>query len=303
MEGGAALGDLTWANACAAVERGRDCDDTADAVASVVAGMSPETIAATAVTAFAAATNVVRASVSSRSIATTAALVLAAAALGGDTRARAGAYFVRDDKTAAAAAAKLWGGAWEHEPDTLTSALRQPWAPQWQAAADDEMRSIDENRTYDLVDVSKVPAGVSVLGTRMFGKCKRAPDGTVSRWKMRMICQGHKAVQDIHYYFSSAPIPSAAAWRLFLAVAAVCDLDIAQYDIKCAFLTADIDSPNCYIRLPPQYRQYRYPDGVVRPEPSYVDSDGVTSKGVEQVGHLRKCLYGLPSAMALFLKK
>lgn len=44
-------------------------------------------------------------------------------------------------RAAAAAAHRAWGGPWQHEPQSLTEALKTPWAGQWQDSAGRELQN------------------------------------------------------------------------------------------------------------------------------------------------------------------
>ena len=70
---------------------------------------------------------------------------------------------------------------------------------------------------------------MSVLGSRFVYKSNRKPDGTIYRWKARLVCQGFKQIEgiDFHDTFSSqARLPSI---KLLLFLVNMYDLVLIRY--------------------------------------------------------------------------
>lgn len=152
-------------------------------------------------------------------------------------------------------------------------------------------------QTWILVPINTIPQGNRVLQCKFFGKVKRNADGTINKFKMRLVARGDMAKEHVHFGSSSAPVPSNVIFRALVALAAANGWDITQWDVSTAFLEADIDNDNCYIRMPQHYRRWVYQDGLVRNQPKHR-----SEHGVELVGHLRRALYGMPQGMRLYIK-
>jgi hypothetical protein len=186
---------------------------------------------------------------------------------------------------------------WDHEPRTYTEALRSPWRKEWEASAHLEMNRHKTLGTWKLTPVSDVPPGHKIINTRLFGKVKRDAKGNVAKFKSRLVARGDQAEEFQHYHQKSSPVPTSAALRCLLSIAASTGLVLTQFDIQTAFLEEKLDVDNVYLQLPQQFRTWRYPDGVDRPTATH---NGVI--GVQLVGQCLLGLYGLPQACRLFTK-
>ena len=102
--------------------------------------------------------------------------------------------------------------------------------------------------------------------------------GNVARYKARLVADGNRQTPDM-YSATFAAVPTHTSFRLFMAMATANDWEVDHWDIKTAFLHADIDT-EIYIKPPPGYV---FQD----PKCDYLQ--------------VLKSLYGLRQAMRLFL--
>ena len=72
----------------------------------------------------------------------------------------------------------------QEAPKTLAEARSSTQWPQWEAACEAEMAPIMENGTWELVDAA--PPDKRVLPCKWVFTIKRAPDGSVERYKARL---------------------------------------------------------------------------------------------------------------------
>jgi hypothetical protein len=156
------------------------------------------------------------------------------------------------------------------DPETFAQAMRRPDADHWFKAAEDEMQSLLENGTWELV---KLPPGRQAIGSRWVFRVKRNSDGSIERYKGRVVAQGFSQRPGFDYTETFAPTAKWAALRAILAVAALEDLELESVDISSAFLNGTTDA-DVYMRQPPGFEQ----------------------GGPEWVCKLRKALYGLKQA-------
>lgn len=77
---------------------------------------------------------------------------------------------------------------------------------------------------------------------------KQLPDGSIDKYKGRIVAQGFSRVQGIHYNEVFAPTARMAAMRTVIAIAAIEDLELESVDISTAFLNGDIDA-EIYIKI------------------------------------------------------
>ncbi|KAK3029869.1 hypothetical protein RJ639_038666 [Escallonia herrerae] len=70
----------------------------------------------------------------------------------------------------------------ENEPRTYSEAMSSPEAPHWKEAINNEIESIMQNHTWELVDL---PPGNKSLGCKWIFKRKMKVDGTIEKYKVR----------------------------------------------------------------------------------------------------------------------
>ncbi|GKC70843.1 zinc finger, CCHC-type containing protein [Tanacetum coccineum] len=108
----------------------------------------------------------------------------------------------------------------------------------WKEAIDDEIGSIMENNTWDLSDL---PSGCKHLGCKWIFKRKMKFDGTIDKFKTRLVIQGFRQQEGIDYFNTYAPVARITTIRLLLALVAIHNLVIHQMDVKIEFLNGDLE--------------------------------------------------------------
>ncbi|GKB36575.1 zinc finger, CCHC-type containing protein [Tanacetum coccineum] len=108
----------------------------------------------------------------------------------------------------------------------------------WKEIINDEMDSIMGNNTWVLTDL---PPGCRPLGCKWIFKRKIKVDGTVERFKARLVIQGFKQKSVIDYFDTYAPVVRISTIRLLIALALIHSLIIHQMDIKTAFLNGVLE--------------------------------------------------------------
>jgi len=129
----------------------------------------------------------------------------------------------------------------------------------------------------------RLPHGKSAIGSRWVFKIKKNPDGSVDRYKGRLVAKGYAQKHGVDYTDTFAPTARFAALRTIIALAAIEDWELESIDISTAFLNGDIDT-DVYMNIP----------------------EGVEIKGVqgnEWVLKLLKGLYGIKQGPRIWSKK
>ena len=85
-----------------------------------------------------------------------------------------------------------------------------------------------------------LPANKKVLGCKWIYKIKYNSDGTMERYKARLVILGNHQVEGIDYTETFALIVKMVTVRVFLAVAAVKIWEVYQMDVHNAFLRGDL---------------------------------------------------------------
>ncbi|KAL7278649.1 hypothetical protein ACG7TL_007650 [Trametes sanguinea] len=140
----------------------------------------------------------------------------------------------------------------------------------WLRAAQDEIQSLVENRTFELV---QLPPGRKAIGSRWVFRVKRNADGSIERYKGRLVAKGFSQRPGFDYNETFAPTPKWASIRAILALAALEDLELESVDISSAYLNGELKE-EVYMKQP----------------------EGFEEKSPDWVWRLRKSLYGLKQA-------
>ena len=102
-------------------------------------------------------------------------------------------------------------------PNSVQEALADP---RWKAAMNDEMKSLQKNETWELVDH---PPGKKPVGCRWVYTVKHKADGTIERFKARLVEKGYTQTYGIDYTNTFAPIAKINTVRVLLSLAANLD--------------------------------------------------------------------------------
>ena len=99
-------------------------------------------------------------------------------------------------------------------PNSCKDAVKSPQWKDWQGAIQKEMDSLKQHDVYKLVNISSVPKGEKIIGSRFFFKQKA--DG---RFKARLVVQGHVQEPGIDNERSYALVCRIGSIRTLLAIA------------------------------------------------------------------------------------
>ncbi|GKF93602.1 zinc finger, CCHC-type containing protein, partial [Tanacetum coccineum] len=81
----------------------------------------------------------------------------------------------------------------------------------WKEAIDDEIGSVMENNTWVLSDL---PPGCKPLSCKWIFKRKMKVDGTIDKFKARLVIQGFRQKERIDYFDTYAPVARITTIRL-----------------------------------------------------------------------------------------
>lgn len=132
------------------------------------------------------------------------------------------------------------------EPSTFRQAMTSVDSDKWQEAMKDELFSLAENKVYELVDL---PPGKKVLNNKWVFKIKRNPDGSVDRYKARLVVKGYLQEESVDYFETFSPVIRWDTVRTLLSVAANQGLKLTQFDVKTAFLYGNLEE-ELYMKQP-----------------------------------------------------
>ncbi|WVZ03717.1 hypothetical protein V8G54_024523 [Vigna mungo] len=147
----------------------------------------------------------------------------------------------------------------------------------WQKAIESELLALEENQTWDIVPC---PPSVKPLGSKFVFSIKLRSDGSIDRYKARLVVLGNKQEYGLDYDETFAPVAKMTTVRTILALAASKSWPLHQMDVKNAFLHGDLKE-EVYITLP----------------------GGMSTLSPNTVCKLKRSLYGLKQAPRVWFEK
>ncbi|KAJ9562014.1 hypothetical protein OSB04_007174 [Centaurea solstitialis] len=187
-----------------------------------------------------------------------------------------------------------------HEPTSYKEAAS---SSHWQKAIQEELRALAKAQTWDPVPL---PSGKRPIGSKWVFKIKTNSDGSIDRYKARLMAKGFNQEYGIDYEETFAPVAHVTSVRNLLAIAATKRWPLFQMDVKNAFLNGDL------VRIWSSDRLEGPFVGSITGGSSSSNSDlseevYMTPPGVSlpsgHVCRLRKALYGLIQAPRAWFEK
>ncbi|KAJ7009759.1 Retrovirus-related Pol polyprotein from transposon TNT 1-94 [Populus alba x Populus x berolinensis] len=164
------------------------------------------------------------------------------------------------------------------ESECFDEAMSYEKKSEWLKAMQEEMKSLHENHTFELV---KLPKGKRALKNKWVFRLKIDEHCSHPRYKARLVVKGFGQKKGIDFEEIFSPVVKMSSIRVVLGLAANLNLKVEQLDVKAAFLHGDLDE-EIYMEQP----------------------EGFEAKGKDQlVSKLKKSLYGLKQAPTQWYKK
>lgn len=83
--------------------------------------------------------------------------------------------------------------------------------------------------------------GIKVIGNKWVYKVKHNLDGTVSRYKARLVPKGYHQTEEIEYLETFSPVAKSSTVKVILSLAVTFGWDIRQVDVNKAFLNGELN--------------------------------------------------------------
>ncbi|CAL2238106.1 unnamed protein product [Prunus armeniaca] len=154
------------------------------------------------------------------------------------------------------------------EPTCVSQAIKDPL---WRAAMSTEFNALISNGTWELVPSDSTQ---NLIGCKWVFRIKRHPDGTIDRYKARLVTKGFHQRPGVDFSETFSPVVKPTTIRVVLHLALSHGWPIRQLDVNNAFLHGTL-SDIVYMSQPPGFVDTNLPSHVCK---------------------LRKALYGLKQA-------
>jgi hypothetical protein len=186
----------------------------------------------------------------------------------------------------------------EAEPQSYKEAVSSSEAPLWKEAINSEIESILQNHTWELTDL---PRGCKPLGYKWIFKRKLKADGSIDKYKARLVVKGYRQTEGLDYFDTYSPVTRITSIRMLIAFAALNNLEIHQMDVKTAFLNGDLDE-EIYMEQPEGFRVPGQEEKVCKlvkslyglkqaPKQWHEKFDNVMISNGFQINECDKCVY------------
>ncbi|GMH14050.1 hypothetical protein Nepgr_015891 [Nepenthes gracilis] len=119
------------------------------------------------------------------------------------------------------------------EPEDYEEAINGEGKEKWLEAMKDEMSSLHENHTFDLVTL---PKGKKALKNKWVFRVKTDENTKEPRYKDRLVVKGFGQRKGIDFDEIFAPVVKMSSIRVVLGLAATQDLEVEQMDVRTVFL-------------------------------------------------------------------
>ncbi|KAI3686614.1 hypothetical protein L1987_80294 [Smallanthus sonchifolius] len=140
-------------------------------------------------------------------------------------------------------------------PKSPTEALSNP---NWKNAMTDEFRALIDNKTWELVP--KQPS-MNIVRSMWIFKHKKKADGTLERYKARLVCDGRSQQVGVDCGETFSPVVKPATIRTVLSLALSKSWPIHQLDVKNAFLHGNLNE-TVFMHQPMGFHDPTYPNHV-----------------------------------------
>ncbi|KAM1422622.1 hypothetical protein ACFX2I_004733 [Malus domestica] len=131
---------------------------------------------------------------------------------------------------------------------------------EWQIAMQEEFDALKAQGTWILVPP---PSHRMIVGSKWVYKIKKNPDGSISRFKARLVAQGFTQEHGLDYSETFSPVVRHTTVRIILALAAQFGWSLRQLDVKNAFLHGELEE-EVYMQQPQGFVDQENPTHVCK---------------------------------------
>lgn len=138
----------------------------------------------------------------------------------------------------------------ESIPRTYAEATTETNAPLWRPAIDHQIKALQDNRTWELLNYDDLPTGAKLVGTRWVFDIKRDETGRTVKRKGRIVAQGFSQRPGINFTDTYSPVVRYDSLRLIIMISVIKGWPLRQVDFDAAYLNGRLKE-TIYARCPP----------------------------------------------------
>lgn len=109
---------------------------------------------------------------------------------------------------------------------------------EWENAMQEEISALEKNNTWELVPK---PIDTDLVTCKWVYKLKKKADGTIDRYKARLVTRGFSQNYGLDYEETFSPVAKMVTVRSVISFAAHNSWNLWQYDVKNAFIYSELD--------------------------------------------------------------
>jgi hypothetical protein len=125
---------------------------------------------------------------------------------------------------------------------------------------DEKMATLDANATWELV---ALPKDKKAIGCKWVYKIKHNADGSMSKYKAKLVDKGYAQTYGIDYEETYSPIAKTTTIRVIITMATTKGWSLHQMDVNNVFLHGDLHE-EMYMEQPLGYVDQTLPNFVCR---------------------------------------
>jgi len=120
------------------------------------------------------------------------------------------------------------------EPKTFTEVNKHDC---WRKAMQDELNALNKTGTWKIVDL---PRNAKPIGYMWIFKMKHYVDGSIERYKARLVTKGYNQIEGLDYFETYSPVAKLTTVRIVLALPSSNNWHLHQLDVNNAFLHGEL---------------------------------------------------------------
>lgn len=137
------------------------------------------------------------------------------------------------------------------EPTTFDEATACPERAKWEGAMGREMQSLKDNEVWEL---TSLPPGKGAIGCKWVYKVKTNSDGSLERYKARLVARGFDQRYGLDYDETFCPVVRLESLRTLIALSTQQGLELHHVDVHTAFLNGTLQE-EVYMKQPIGYEK------------------------------------------------